>query len=214
MIRIEEKRSKLVTHIASKGITDASVLEAIRRVPRHEFVPPSMKNRAYKDIPLPIGHAQTISQPSLVALMTQLLKLTNEKTVLEIGTGSGYQAAILSLLSKHVHTIERIPSLAKKAAKTLRRMGYTNIDVITANGTIGLPDHAPYDAIIVTAGSPNIPDALVEQLAEEGRIAIPVGPEKESQELVVGIKRDGELIQRGVETVRFVPLIGENGWQN
>jgi protein-L-isoaspartate(D-aspartate) O-methyltransferase len=209
------KRKQLVAdYVRRSGVTDIRVLDAISTVPRHEFVPARYRKDAYRDIPLDIGAGQTISQPSLVALMTQLLALKGDERVLEIGTGSGYQAAILSVLAKQVYTIERIPTLAVSARKTLKELKYLNVHVYAADGTLGFPKHAPYDAIIVTAGAKqNVPKLLIDQLADEGRIVYPAGASIENQILKIGVKKKNTLHVRDIEQVRFVPLIGKYGWK-
>ena len=207
-------RKRLVEeYVKPAGVTDRRILNAVATVPRHAFVPRQFRKDAYRDIPLPIGNGQTISQPSLVALMTQYLLLQRDTTVLEIGTGSGYQAAILSLLAKKVYTIERITTLAKRALRNLKKLTYSNVEVIAANGTLGLPEKAPFDGIIVTAGAPEIPQTLIDQLKEGGHVVIPVGRSQMDQQLLVGVKKKGKLTTKIVELVRFVPLIGEKGWQ-
>lgn len=190
---------------------DTRVIEAFRQVPREEFVLPAYKMQAYEDIALPIEAEQTISQPSLVVQMTAMLALSGNEKVLEIGTGSGYQAAILSRLAKDVYTVERIKQLATKASKRLKRLGFNNVYVHTANGSLGLPLYAPYDAIIVTAGAQHIPQPLIDQLKEHGRIVIPVGISRSRQRLVVGMKINGTVKTLEAEPVQFVPLIGEYG---
>lgn len=197
--------------IASRGIADERVLEAMRRVPRHLFVPPSRRERAYDDTPLPLGEGQTISQPYIVAWMTDLLGLKGTETVLEVGTGSGYQAAILGVLAKKVYSIERIETLAEVARALLDKLGFDNIEVVVGDGSKGLPEHAPFDAIIVTAGSPGVPAALVEQLAPGARLVIPVGTES-MQMLTVITREDGEVKRRQVGSCVFVPLVGMYGW--
>lgn len=172
-----EQRLALVEKIRRHGIKDPRVLEAILKVPRHLFVPKELIHEAYVDAPLPIGEGQTISQPYIVALMTEALELDENSKVLEIGTGSGYQAAILAEIAKEVYTVERIPSLKEKARKVLDALGYENIKFKVGDGTEGWPEYAPYDAIIVTAGAPEIPKPLVEQLKVGGRLVIPVGDE-------------------------------------
>lgn len=198
----------------TSGVTDRRVIGAMLKVPRHAFVPKKYRKEAYDDTPLPIGREQTISQPSLVALMTQLLKITKNDVVLEIGTGSGYQTAILSELAATVYSIERIPSLANRAKRVLNKLGYQNIEIHPANGTLGFPEKSPFDKIIVTAGSPDIPQPLIDQLKEGGRIVIPVGSSRDNQQLLIGIKKNGTVTTRIVEPVRFVPLIGEKGWKH
>jgi protein-L-isoaspartate(D-aspartate) O-methyltransferase len=196
-----------------RGITDPLTLQAMRAVPRHEFVDDAFGARAYGDHPLPIGSGQTISQPYIVALMTQALQLQGHERVLEIGTGSGYQAAVLSRICEKVYTIERIDSLLGKARKTFDRLHYHNIVSRIDDGTVGWPDEAPFDAILVTAGGPKIPQPLVDQLADQGRMVIPVGG-PEVQELQLVEKKEDEIWVRTIEQVRFVSLIGTHGWQN
>jgi protein-L-isoaspartate(D-aspartate) O-methyltransferase len=198
--------------LESRGITDLRVLEAMRRVPRHLFVPPSRRGRAYDDTPLPLGEGQTISQPYMVGWMTELLELTGGETVLEVGTGSGYQAAVLGLLAKKVYSIERIAQLAEPAVKRLAELGFKNIEVIVGDGSLGLEEHAPYEAIMVTAGSPGIPQALIEQLAEGGRMVIPVGSSS-MQMLTLVTREDGRVRTREAGPCVFVPLVGMYGWE-
>jgi protein-L-isoaspartate(D-aspartate) O-methyltransferase len=185
----------------------------MRTVPRHRFVPRHLWDQAYNDYPLPIGENQTISQPYIVAMMTEALELVGAETVLEIGAGSGYQAAILAELAKEVYTIERLPSLAHGAEQVLQSLNYQNVHVIVADGTLGWPPHAPYDAIIVTAGAPQVPQPLVEQLALGGRLVIPVG-DRYSQNLT-RVRRtfQGDLKTEYLGGCRFVKLIGEHGWK-
>jgi len=197
--------------IAARGITAPRVLEAFLEVPRHEFVPPNQRLYAYQDGPLPIGLGQTISQPYIVAYMTAQLKLDGEEILLEIGTGSGYQAAILSLLAREVHTIERHPRLAAAAGKTLADLGYDNITIHEGDGTHGLPEYAPYQGIMVTAAAPEVPRPLLEQLVEGGRLIMPVGGR--GGQLLQLYKRKGEeFVREDLTPVAFVPLIGEHGW--
>jgi protein-L-isoaspartate(D-aspartate) O-methyltransferase len=188
-------------------ITDRDVLSAIERVPRHRFVPRDYQEYAYDDRPLPIGRGQTISQPFIVALMTQLLELTRDSKVLEIGTGCGYQTAILAELAKDVYTIEVIPELSERAAKTLAKLGYDNVHFRVGDGWDGWPEHAPFDGIIVTAAAPAWPPPLVEQLAVGGNLVIPVGPSGWDQVLWVATKLEGGISKRRVAPVRFVPLV-------
>ncbi len=188
-------------------ITDQQVLDAIARVPRTEFVPPELRERAFFDIPLPIGYGQTISQPYVVALMTQLLQLKPQDRVLEIGTGSGYQTAILAELAREVYSVEAIKALAETARERLQRLGYTNVHILHGDGALGWPEHAPYDAIIVTAAPEQMPPALVSQLADGGRMVIPVGPEYTEQMLQLVEKRRGHVRTRSIAPVRFVPLL-------
>jgi len=194
-----------------RGIVDAATLEAMRQVPRHEFVDDAMGSRAYGDHPLPIGSGQTISQPYIVALMTQALGLTGREKVLEIGTGSGYQAAVLSRVCDRVYTIERIDSLLVRARKIFDHLRCLNIISRIDDGTIGWPDEAPFDGILVTAGGPEIPKPLLEQLADPGRMVIPIGS-RDVQELQLVTRHDGEISVESLEYVRFVNLIGNHGW--
>lgn len=198
--------------LVPRGITDSRVLQAIARVHRHLFIEEAIAGEAYSDHPLPIGHKQTISQPYIVALMTQILKLTGTEKTLEIGTGSGYQTAILAELSEKVYTIERIRPLMERARYLLNALDYTNILFKYYDGTLGWQQYAPFDAIIVTAGAPEIPENLIDQLAEGGRMVVPVGG-KTGQELIEIIKT-----KNGYRTVkhggcRFVDLIGAHGWK-
>ena len=188
-------------------ITDRDVLSAIERVPRHRFVPPEWQEYAYEDRPLPIGQGQTISQPFIVALMTQLLEMMPESKVLEIGTGCGYQTAILAELAKEVYTVEVLPELSERAGKTLSELGYDNIRFRVGDGWGGWPEEAPFDGIIVTAAAPAWPPPLVEQLAEGGNLVIPVGPSSWDQVLWRATKREGEITKRRAAPVRFVPLV-------
>lgn len=197
--------------IEARGITDSSVLAAMGKVPRHMFVSEALMDQAYGDFPLPIGEQQTISQPFIVAEMTQALQLTSEDRVLEIGTGSGYQAAILAEISFRVYTIERIHSLLIRARNLFDRLRYHNIVTRLSDGTTGWLDESPFDAIIVTAGSPKIPDTLVHQLAVGGRMVVPVG-DQHSQELIKLYKDEHGIHQTNLGGCRFVKLIGEHGW--
>ena len=190
-------------------ITDRDVLSAIERVPRHRFVPRDYQEYAYDDRPMPIGHGQTISQPFIVALMTQLLELTPDSKVLEIGTGCGYQTAILAEIAKEVYSVEVIPELSERAAKTLAKLGYDNVHLRVGDGWEGWPEHAPYDGIIVTAAAPAWPPPLVEQLAAGGNLVIPVGPSGWDQVLWVATKLEGGISKRRVAPVRFVPLVSQ-----
>ena len=195
--------------IERRGVKDPRVLEAMRKVPRHEFVPEAERDEAYDDRPLPIGHGQTISQPYIVALMTESLGLKGTEKVLEVGTGSGYQAAVLSGLAKAVFTIEIVEPLGKQAAEVLQRLGYKNVSVRVGDGYRGWREEAPFDAIIVTCAPDAVPEPLVHQLAEGGRMIIPVGPEGKAQQLVLLKKRHGKMHQQEILPVRFVPMTGE-----
>jgi protein-L-isoaspartate(D-aspartate) O-methyltransferase len=197
--------------IKTRGVTDERVLEALRKVPRHEFIQEIHQSEAYADHPLPIGSGQTISQPYIVALMTEQLELKDDEIVLEIGTGSGYQAAILAELAREVHSVERVPELAEKARENLRRLGIKNVSVHIGDGTLGWLEEAPYDAIIITAGTPAMPEGLADQLSDGGRLVAPVGS-RWRQMLESWIKREGEIEKIEVLPVVFVPLIGEKGW--
>ncbi len=194
-------------HLKARDITDARVLWAMGKVPRHRFVQPARASEAYADRALPIEEGQTISQPYIVALMTQLLELKGPERVLEVGTGSGYQAAILSELVKEVYTIEILPGLARTAAARLKGLEYRNVEVKAGDGYQGWPEKAPFDGIIVTAGASHIPQPLIEQLKEGGRLVIPVDVPAGYQELIQGRKERGKLITKRVAPVRFVPLI-------
>lgn len=188
-------------------VRDARVLEAMREAPRHEFVPDRLRDEAYADRPLPIGYGQTISQPYIVGYMTELLQVDEDAVALEIGAGSGYQAAVLSLMIKNVYSIEIIPELEARARDVLDRLGYDNVKTKVGDGYHGWPEHAPFDAIIVTAAASHIPPPLVEQLKPDGRMVIPVGPPGQVQQLMVVEKdEDGGISQRSVMPVRFVPL--------
>jgi len=206
------KRAEMVRHqIELRGIKDERVLETVSKVPRHLFVPHKLRDRAYCDTPLHIGEGQTISQPYMVALMTEMLALTGSEKVLEVGTGSGYQTAILAELAAFVHSIERIASLAESARQRLAALGYENIEVHVGDGSVGLESEAPFDAILVTAGAPGIPEALCSQLAERGRLVIPVGSQT-LQRLHLVEKKHGQLRTKEFTGCVFVPLIGEDGW--
>ncbi len=197
-------------HIKARGIRDPGVLRAMRETPRHEFVPPELRSSAYDDRPLPIGHSQTISQPYIVAFMTETLDVEKNHTVLEIGTGSGYQAAVLAPLAKHVYTIEIVPELAASAEKKLAR--YDNITTRLGDGYKGWPEEAPFDRIILTAAPPELPQTLVGQLKPGGKLLAPVGRSPWSQELILVTKaKDGTVSERSVLPVVFVPMVpGEN----
>jgi protein-L-isoaspartate(D-aspartate) O-methyltransferase len=206
-------RDRMVeTQIAARGITDARVLSAMRKVPRHLFVPEEVRAAAYGDHPLPIGHGQTISQPYIVAMMTSLLQIQPDERVLEIGTGSGYQAAILGILAKEVISFERIPEVARLAQKNLAVSGSGAIRIVTGDGTQGYPERAPYDGVLITAATPSIPPPLIDQLAEGGRLVAPVGS-RDLQELIRLTRKEKDLLRESFGGVVFVPLLGEHGWE-
>jgi len=207
----EAARAELIEHLSTQ-IQDKRVLDAMSRVPRECFVPPESRHLAYEDSPLPIGLEQTISQPYIVALMTEALGLTGREKVLELGTGSGYQAAILAELSRLVISVERLPTLAKSARKALDSLGYTNVEIHIAAKTLGWPAKAPYDAIMVTAGAPKVPIDLLAQLALGGRMVIPVGT-RYVQELCKITKRRNKNVIKNLGGCRFVALIGRDAWE-
>jgi protein-L-isoaspartate(D-aspartate) O-methyltransferase len=209
---LERERNEMVRRqIRGRRVYDELVLEAMRAVPRHRFVPAHMRGSAYRDAPLPIGEGQTISQPYVVGFMTAALQLSGDERVLEIGTGSGYQAAILAHIAREVISVERLPRLAEEARRTLAELGYDNLRVVVGDGTRGWPGEAPYDAIMVTAASPEVPRPLLQQLAEGGRLVAPVGPRHTQQ--LVRVQREGaEFKREDLLGVAFVPLIGEHGW--
>ncbi len=205
-------RDKMVQQqLITRGISDSRVLEAFRTVPRHKFVPPDFRNSAYEDHPLPIGEEQTISQPYMVAAMTEYLDVQKEHKVLEIGTGSGYQTAILAELAGSVYTVERIGSLQDRAKRVLDELGYDNIDYLAGDGTLGWEEAAPFDRIIVTAGAPKVPQSLKDQLNEDGIIIIPVGGDF-GQELTKVVKERGKFHERFLMDCIFVKLKGKEGW--
>ncbi len=208
----EAARTRLIEHLSTE-IRDKRVLAAIARIPRERFVPPEEQELAYEDRPLPIGLDQTISQPFIIALMTEALELTGTERVLEVGTGSGYQTAILAELARSIITTERLPALAEMARKVLNSLCYTNIVVHQAGETLGWQKEAPYDAIIVTAGAPNVPDGLLTQLVIGGRLVIPVGS-RYTQELYKITKRRKKNIVENLGGCRFVSLIGKDAWED
>lgn len=207
---LKERREMVRTQLESRGVRDPRVLAAAGKVPRELFVPENMRDRAYADSPLPVGEGQTISQPYIVAFMTECLELDGTEKVLEIGTGSGYQAAMLAELAEKVYTVERVESLAASARTVIEALGYKNVEFRVGDGSEGWEEHAPYDGIMVTAGAPDVPPALTRQLAEGGRLVIPVGG-RGLQDLVVMKKEDGQLSSRRVSGCVFVPLIGKYG---
>ena len=208
----EPERAEMIEkQLRRRGISNGAVLDAMGQVPRHEFVPWELRPQAYDDIPLPIGSGQTISQPYIVAAMTAALGIQPGDRVLEIGTGCGYQSAVLSLLAQQVFTIERRPELASAASERLARLGYGNVHVHCGDGTLGLPELAPFDAILVAAAAPAAPQPLLEQLSEVGRMIIPIG-DADSQDLQLMERRGPSFLSRMLEGCRFVPLVGHHGW--
>ncbi|MBI1962574.1 MAG: protein-L-isoaspartate(D-aspartate) O-methyltransferase [Candidatus Rokubacteria bacterium] len=199
--------------LVRRGVTDARVLDALRKVPRHLFVEEALRDRAYGDHPLPIGEEQTISQPYIVALMTQLLELSERDKILEIGTGSGYQTAVLAELARRVCSIERLPRLAERARALLAELGYANVWVRIGSGTLGWPDEAPFDRILVTAGGPSVPPPLFQQLAEGGRLVLPLG-DPVNQTLTVVEKVSGEMKTQEHGECKFVKLVGKYAWES
>jgi len=211
--RYARDRERMVEEqLAARGVTDPRVLAALRRVPRHRFVQEALRERAYGDHPLPIGEEQTISQPFIVGLMTSLLELTGQEKVLEIGTGSGYQTAVLAELARRVCSIERLPRLAERARATLEALGHDNVWVRVGNGTLGWPDQAPFDRIIVTAGGPAVPPPLVQQLAEGGRMVLPVGS-ADNQALTIVETVGGQVRSSTHSECKFVKLVGKYAWE-
>ncbi len=199
--------------IVPRRISDERVLSAMRTVPRHRFVPPDLRHLAYADAPLPIGHRQTISQPYIVALMTSLLELKEDDKVFEVGTGSGYQAAILAHIANQVFTIERIGEIADKTRELFQELGLKNIHVVEGDGSLGLEEEAPFDAIIVTAAAPKVPEPLKEQLADGGRMVLPVGG-RNGQILELWKRKGRKLEKDRLAPVAFVPLVGDQGWES
>jgi len=210
----EQERERMVAkQIEARGVEDSFVLDAMRAVPREDFMPSEERDVAYEDGPLPIGHGQTISQPYIVAAMTAAARVRPGERVLEIGTGSGYGAAVLSKIAGEVYTIERIEALADSARERLAALGYGNVHVRCGDGTLGWPEHAPYDAIVVTAGGPTVPPALLDELKPGGRLVMPLGSNPRVQRLVRLTRTGPETYaQDELEPVAFVPLIGEQGW--
>jgi protein-L-isoaspartate(D-aspartate) O-methyltransferase len=206
-------RRRLVSILQDQGIHDLSVLHAIDEVPRHLFIPTGVRHRAYEDSALPIGNGQTISQPSIHARYLELLGLTGSERVLEIGTGSGYQTALLCKLASQVFSIERIAPLLDRAREILQQVGCTNVSFMLGDGTLGWPDYAPYDAILVGAAAPEIPPAYIEQLADGGRLLIPLGG-RDEQTLHLFTRKGDTLDQKDIAPVRFVPLVGKYSWES
>ena len=210
--RWERLRRSLIEQIRERGIEDLEVLQVFDRVPRHPFLPESVHNRAYDDVPLPIGFGQTASQPSLQALYLETLKLQPKDKVLEIGTGSGYQTALLAHLVEHLYSIERIRELSVRARAALDSLRISNVALLVGDGTIGWARYAPYDAILVAAAAPSVPSALVDQLAPGGRMLIPLGDRTEQQLTLVLKREDGTIEQEEITACTFVPLLGRFGW--
>src|SRR6266481_4998702 len=208
----QARHEMVETQIRKRHVNDSRVLECLERIPRHEFIPTELRDRAYEDVPLPIGEGQTISQPYIVAAMTAALRLEGNERVLEIGAGFGYQAAVLACLAKEVFTMEFRAELATEAAERLARLGYTNVHVHCGDGTLGLPEFAPYDAILVAAAAPSAPAPLLAQLAEGGRMVVPVG-DVENQDLQMIERGRGTFRTVMLEPCRFVPLLGAHGWK-
>ncbi|MDI6739565.1 MAG: protein-L-isoaspartate(D-aspartate) O-methyltransferase [Candidatus Edwardsbacteria bacterium] len=206
----EAKRQAMVRdQIAARGVSDPRVLAAMGKVPRHLFVPVGIRHLAYEDYPLPIGDGQTISQPYIVALMTEALALKGNERALEIGTGSGYQAAVLAEICHEVYTMEILEPLSQRAESTLTALGYDNVRVKHGDGYQGWPEQAPFGAVIITCASPRVPQPLLDQLAQEGRLIVPLGPEGGTQVLTLFTKRGNKIEQRFIAEVRFVPMTGE-----
>jgi len=203
---VADRNNMIKIQIIDRGITNAATLRAMKKVPRHLFVPKEYENDAYGDYPLPIGYGQTISQPYIVAFMTEVVKPTEKKKALEIGTGSGYQAAVLAEIVDTVYSIEIIPELSNESAMRLNRLGYNNIFIKSGDGYNGWPEHAPFDIIIVTAAADEIPKPLIDQLAENGRLVIPVGKAGAIQELMLLVKKNGKIEESRLTFVRFVPF--------
>src|SRR5919199_3801947 len=209
--RFRGARRRLIETLQAGGIRDLAVLEAFDATPRHVFVPTGMRHRAYEDSALPIGNGQTISQPSTHARYLELLRLTGRERVLEIGTGSGYQTALLARLAAQVFSVERMGGLIERARDAIREAGARNVSLLVGDGTLGWRDYAPFDAILVTAGAPATPPPLVEQLADGGRLLIPIG-DRDEQTLTLLTRRGNDLQRRDIGPARFVPLIGKHGW--
>jgi protein-L-isoaspartate(D-aspartate) O-methyltransferase len=206
-------RERLVETLREKGIRDLAVLRAFEKTPRHAFVPTGLRHRAYEDTALPIGNGQTISQPWVHARYLELLELTGKERVLEIGTGSGYQTVLLAHLVEQVFSIERIPALLTQAREAVQAAGVRNVSFLLGDGSVGWREYAPYDAILVGAAAPAVPQPLVDQLADGGRLLVPVG-ERDEQRLVLAVRRGATVAMREIAPVRFVPLVGSHGWSS
>jgi len=214
-LEVDPKRSRarmVRDQIIARGVSSPAVLAAVRKVPRHLFVEEALKPQAYEDHPLPLGFGQTISQPYVVAWMTELLEILPGMNVLEVGTGSGYQTAVLAEMGVVVYSVERVPELHALTRNRLAAMGYGNVHLKLDDGTLGWPERAPFDRILVTAGGPRVPDPYLDQLADPGRMVIPVGTERRSQTLTVLRKRDGKIGRKSVGQVTFVDLVGRHAW--
>lgn len=214
-MEIDPRRSRermVRDQIIARGVSSTAVIAAMRRVPRHLFVEEALKPQAYEDHPLPIGQGQTISQPYVVALMTEILDVRPGMKILEIGTGSGYQTAVLAEMDAVVYSVERVPELFELAKNRLASMGYGNVHQKLADGTLGWPEHAPYDRILVAAGGPKVPEPYIEQLADPGQLVMPVGVERRSQTLVAIRKKDGKIGRKSGGQVTFVDLVGRHAW--
>ena len=209
---MRSSRRRLVETLQERGIRDMSVLRAFEQTPRHAFVPSGVRHRAYEDSALPIGNGQTISQPSIHARYLELLKLTGREKVLEVGTGSGYQTVLLAHLAAQVFSIERIAPLLQGAREAIAKCGVRNVSLLLGDGTLGWREYSPYDAILVSAAAPSVPQPLVEQLAEGGRLLIPLGGQ-DVQTLTVLTRKNGQVAREDILPVRFVPLLGQHGWQ-
>jgi protein-L-isoaspartate(D-aspartate) O-methyltransferase len=207
----DTRQGMVAAQLRDRGILDDRVLDAVLRIPRHEFVAQEYKSQAYEDHPIPIGENQTISQPFIVAVSLQALRLEGTESVLEIGTGSGYQTSLLATLARSVYSMERHAALAKGAEEVLNKLGLSNVKIVIGDGSYGLPEFSPYDSILVSAAAPAVPPSLLEQLADGGRMVIPVGPQH-SQALQLVRKVAGELIVEVIEGCRFVPLVGAGGY--
>ncbi len=206
-----DRRHMVETQLYNRGIRDERILAAMRRIPRHEFVPQDLRSQAYGDHPIPIGENQTISQPFIIARSLAALSLDGSESVLEVGTGSGYQTALLATLSRIVYSIERYATLARGAETILMRLGLDNVEVVVGDGSNGLREFAPFDAIVVSAAAPSVPQSLLDQLSHEGRMVVPVGP-PQAQELQLVRKQNGNAVVEVLEGCRFVPLIGSEGY--
>lgn len=205
-------RRRLIEALQAGGVTDLALLHAFDLIPRHMFVPEAVHHRAYEDVALPLGHGQTISRPRAHALHLQLAGLTGDERVLEIGTGSGYQTALLSQLARHVYSVETVAELAELAERRLRDLGLENVTLRTGDGSAGWPEHAPYEVILCGAAAPRVPEPLLEQLAPGGRLIVPVGDGTQQTLVRITLGADGRHIEESVDQARFVPLTGEEGW--